>query len=261
MHLSALARKATKVAVAPAGLVARRGPGDFVILLYHRVGAGRREIDLPVDLFERQLAALLQGGRVLSLDEAVQEGSPGGVVLTFDDGYRDFHEHVLPLLERARVPATLFLATGLLTDGASPTSEALGWSQVEEAVSTGLVTIGAHTHDHVDLSRVGARVAEDELRRSKGLIEDRLGLPCRHFAYPRAVGSPAADRAVRALFQTAARDSWRTNRRGQIDLHRLGRTPVLRSDGRVFFRMKVAGRLDSEAVVYRGLRRGPWRGA
>ena len=141
----------------PAGLAARRGPGDVVILLYHRVGAGQREIDLPVELFERQLAVLLERERVLSLDEAVQEGGPGGVVLTFDDGYRDFHEHVLPLLERAAVPATLFLATGLMSDVASPGSEALTWSQVEEAVATGLVTIGAHTHDHVDLSRADAR--------------------------------------------------------------------------------------------------------
>ncbi len=31
------------------------------------------------------------------------------------------------------------------------------------------------------------------MRRSKELIEDRLGAACRHFAYPWGVGSPAAD--------------------------------------------------------------------
>ena len=84
------------------------------------------------------------------------------------------------------------------------------------------------------------------MRRSKELIEDRLGTACRHFAYPWGVGSPAADAVARRLFDTAAIDGWRTNRWGAIDPHRLGRTPILRSDGTVFFRVKVRGMLDSE---------------
>ena len=75
------------------------------------------------------------------------------------------------------------------------------------------------------------------MRRSKELIEDRLGVPCRHFAYPWAVGSaqPPTRWSAR-LFDTAAWDAWRTNRRDRIDRYRLGRTPVLRSDGELFFR-------------------------
>jgi hypothetical protein len=96
------------------------------------------------------------------------------------------------------------------------------------------------------------------MRRSKELIEDRLGTACRHFAYPWGVGSPAADVISRQLFETAAIDAWRTNRWGAIDPHRLGRTPVLRSDGTAFFRMKVRGWLDLERVVYRAMGRGPW---
>ena len=256
MTLSGLARKTAKAAVIPAAAGARRSPDDVVILLYHRVGAGRREIDLPVAQFERQFAALADTGRVVSLEDAIAEEGSGGVVLTFDDGYRDFHDHVLPRLVRANVPATLFLATGTVDGPAG-----LSWTQVIEAASTGLVTVGAHTHNHVDLSRVDPAVAEGEMTRSKEVIEDRLGLPCRHFAYPWAVGSPTADRLARALFSTAALDAWRTNRRGRIDPYRLGRTPVLRSDGRFFFRLKSSGRLDAEAIVYRSLRRGPWRRA
>jgi hypothetical protein len=96
------------------------------------------------------------------------------------------------------------------------------------------------------------------MRRSKDLIEERLGTACTHFAYPWAVGSPAADRVARRLFRTAALDAWRTNRAGRIDPHRLGRVPILRSDGRFFFRRKVKGELDSESLLYRALGRGPW---
>ncbi len=97
------------------------------------------------------------------------------------------------------------------------------------------------------------------MRRSKELIEDRLGVPCRHFAYPYAVGSACADRAARRLFDSAALEAWRTNRLGRLDPHRLGRTPVLRSDGHAFFRAKVRGLLDAEALLYRSFGRGPWR--
>ena len=96
------------------------------------------------------------------------------------------------------------------------------------------------------------------MRRSKELIEDRLQVPCEHFAYPLAVGGSAADRAARGLFRSAALDAWRTNRAGRIDPYRLGRVPILRSDGRFFFRRKVHGELDAEAWLYRALGRGPW---
>jgi peptidoglycan/xylan/chitin deacetylase (PgdA/CDA1 family) len=131
---------------------------------------------------------------------------------------------------------------------------------LQDAVTTGLVTVGSHTHSHADLSRASEREAEEEMRRSKELIEDNLQAACRHFAYPWAVGSPSADRAARRLFATAALDAWRTNRRGRTNPYRLGRVPILRSDGDgVFFRAKTVGVLDREALLYRVLRRGPWR--
>jgi peptidoglycan/xylan/chitin deacetylase (PgdA/CDA1 family) len=256
---SSFARKAVKAAVLPGGIITRRRPGDVVILLYHRVGGRGGEIDLPAALFERQLALLAERERVLTLDQAVAGGG-GGVVVTVDDGYRDFHDTVLPLLVRYRVPAVLYLATSLVAgEGAGPDDpDALTWSQLAEAVASGLVTVGAHTHGHSDLSHAPEAVCRDEMARSKRLVEDRLGVACRHFAYPWAVGSPTADRVARELFDSAALDAWRTNRAGAIDPWRLGRVPILASDGFAFFRAKVKGRLDGEALAYRALGRGPW---
>lgn len=251
-----LARRGTKAAIAPAGMFTRRREGDVVILLYHRVGDGPGEIELSESDFERQLEHLSEQGCVLSLETALAVGHPGGIVLTFDDGTPDFHARVLPLLERFRIPAVLYLATALVQEEGGG---GLSWTQLGEAVATSMVTIGSHTHSHADLSTAGERTSEDEMRRSKELIEDRLGVACRHFAYPWAVGGAAADRVARRLFDSAAIDAWRTNRRGRTDPHRLGRTPVLASDGHMLFRAKVRGMLDGEALLYRVLGRGPWR--
>jgi peptidoglycan/xylan/chitin deacetylase (PgdA/CDA1 family) len=258
---SSLARKAVKAAVLPGGIVTRRRPGDVVVLLYHQVVGLGGEIDTPPALFERQIAALVEGERVLTLDQALGGDPAGGVVVTVDDGYRDFHDTVLPLLVRYRVPALLYLATGLVAgEGPGPDDpDAITWSQLAEALATGLVTVGAHTHGHTDLSRASEQVCRDEMARSQELVEDRLGAACRHFAYPWAVASPTADRIARELFDSAALDAWRSNRAGAVDPWRLGRTPVLASDGMAFFRAKVKGRLDGEALAYRLLGRGPWR--
>ena len=257
---SSLARKAVKAAVLPGGIVRRRRPGDVVILLYHRVGGGGGEIDMPAALFERQLAMLAEHERLLTLEQAVTPGSGGGVIVTVDDGYRDFYDTVLPLLDRYRVPAVLYLATGLVAgEGPAPGGpDALTWSQLAEAVASGLVTVGAHTHGHTDLSRASQEVCHQEMSRCQDLIQERLGVACRHFAYPWAVASPTADLVARRLFDTAALDAWRTNRAGAIDPWRLGRVPILASDGLTFFRAKVRGRLDGEALAYRLLGRGPW---
>ncbi len=261
MNADSLARKTIKVWALPLGLAARARPGDLTVLLYHRVGDGSREIDLDAGAFDRQLAHLAERAFVTTLDAALSGRGEGGVVVTIDDGYRDFHDYVVPALVRHRVPALLYLATGLVANGGPGTKAEpapLSWSQLAEALSTGLVTIGAHTHGHADLSNASADVADAEMRRCKDLIEDRLGVACRHFAYPWCVASPAAERVARTLFDSAAL-RWQTNRSGRTDRYRLGRTPVLRNDTMAFFRAKVAGMLDGEAFAYRALRRGPWR--
>jgi peptidoglycan/xylan/chitin deacetylase (PgdA/CDA1 family) len=257
MSSPTLMRRAAKVVMLPAGIVTRRRIGDVVILLYHRLGMGSSEIELSPRAFEEQLRFLVERDRVLTLDQGLADHTAGGVVLSFDDGYADFYDTALPLLLRYRVPAVLYLATGLVEDGR--TNGGLTWSQLKEATATGLVTVGSHTHRHVDLSTVTTIEAEEELTHSKDVIEDRLGMACNHFAYPFARRAAQVEPIVRRLYRSAAVDAWRTNRHGRIDALRLGRTPVLRSDGQAFFRAKVRGLLDAEAHVYRALGRGPWR--
>jgi len=248
-------RKCTKAAALPLGLGVRRRPADAIVLLYHKVGTGDREIDVPKEAFENQLDYLSDRGRAATLDDCLAHG---GVTVTIDDGFRDFCENVVPLAKDRKVPVLLYLATGYVSSNGNGGSHALTWADLRDAISTGLVEVGAHTHSHANLANATEAEADGEMRRCKEMIEDKLGVECRHFSYPWSLASPAAERVARRLFATAALP-WQTNRRRSIDPHRVGRTPVLKSDGALFFRAKVAGMLDGEAFVYRALRRGPWR--
>lgn len=235
--------------------VAKAPPG-VTVLIYHQVGGGSAsEIDLDVDAFRRQLDRLREHHHVAALD-AVPEllAAPSDerhVVITFDDGTADFCEHVVPALVEFQIPATLYAATHFINSGeafpwgAPPAS----WAGLRDAVSTGLVTIGSHTHTHALLDRADPAVIADELDRSIESIGEHIGTPPAHFAYPKALpGSDAAEAEVRRRFTTAALARSRVNEPGKTDLHRLWRTPIQRSDGHEFFVAKANGgmRLEGE---------------
>jgi peptidoglycan/xylan/chitin deacetylase (PgdA/CDA1 family) len=64
----------------------------------------------------------------LEAAEGRQSLAPYSLMLTFDDGHRDFHEHLVPLLNRLELPATIFINTAAM-DG-----EVLWFQQLFAAV-------------------------------------------------------------------------------------------------------------------------------
>ena len=78
-------------------------------------------------------------------------------------------------------------AAGCSVDDAAGVAELydpLLWSEAAEMIRSGLVSIGSHTHTHVIMSRCDPARAGDELRVSKRIIEERLGVTCDLFCYP-----------------------------------------------------------------------------
>ena len=102
-----------------------------VILTYHSVADDRDAVwidptcHLPVDQFKRQVQFLAKHRNVISIGDVVrsiEEGRPlprGAVVLTFDDGYRDFLYQVCPVLSELGVPAILYVPTGVISHARS----------------------------------------------------------------------------------------------------------------------------------------------
>jgi peptidoglycan/xylan/chitin deacetylase (PgdA/CDA1 family) len=247
-----------KTLAASADLV-RSLPAGLVVLIYHRVG--RRvpiETDLPLGLFEDQIAYLCENAKVLSLDDGLEalttepahrNDRERPVAVTFDDGTTDFVEFALPVLARHQVPVTVYVATAFVEEQLAFPNEGapISWDGLRDALSSGLVTVGSHTHRHTLLDRLAADKVDDELDRSIGLIEERLSVRAEHFAYPKAVGgSLAADRAVRARFRSAALAGTRANKFCATDPYRLARSPIQESDGMRWFKRKVGGGLALE---------------
>lgn len=93
-----------------------------------------------------------------------------------------------------------------LTGGACPhlARTMMNWDELGEFSRTQRMTIGAHTITHPNLTSVAQDVMREEIRLSKILLEERLSMPVRHFAYPSGISSGAVADAVRAAGFTSA---------------------------------------------------------
>lgn len=123
-----------------------------------------------VDRLRRQLAVISRHYRWLSLDEAVEVLAgrkppvPNGVVLTFDDGYRNNMDVALPVLEEYGIKPVFYVATGMLDSRAPYWFERLDYAiqQLEEPAQ---VRIGSRSLTFTPGDREAMRTTYAELRR------------------------------------------------------------------------------------------------
>jgi peptidoglycan/xylan/chitin deacetylase (PgdA/CDA1 family) len=187
----------------PATAGARRpyGAGPVPVLMYHSIGGVDRLAVRP-EAFADQMAFLKDSGYTPLPFGARARAADRPVVITFDDGYADFHEHALPVLDRFGFTATVFVTTGWLRDAGRyaagrPLGRMLSWRQAAEVAAAG-VEIGAHGHSHAQLDQLGAAELRGELRLSRELLQDRLGRSVHTMAYPYGYSSARVRREVRA---------------------------------------------------------------
>jgi peptidoglycan/xylan/chitin deacetylase (PgdA/CDA1 family) len=190
------------------------------ILLYHSVCPAPppdlRRWSVTPQTFDAHLGLIRELGLApLTVSQLVALQVSGGevpentVVVTFDDGYADFAEHAVSILERHGVPATLYLTTGALGEVRDPVvprmpiAPMLALSQLPGLERRG-VELGAHGHGHWQLDAVPPSVAAFEIERSKEVIEEAIGHEVHSFAYPHGYSSAKVRRLVtRAGFSSA----------------------------------------------------------
>ena len=155
------------------------------VLLYHGI-TDRDGFLRQADLFSQLPSAPASG---------ILKAPAPCVAITFDDGWADLL-WAFPELKKRGLAATLFLTTILpeLREAGSwegfvrerfPRLSAKGplvplsWDELRDLLGQGL-EIGSHTHTH---ARFGPGPGE-ELKLSRELIKEKLGIDARTFAYP-----------------------------------------------------------------------------
>ena len=176
------------------------------ILMYHSISDNLFGMSHPYfqintvpEVFSQQMRWLRNSGyRTSSLPEVLTGLQAGEdlsktIVITFDDGYRDFYTDALPVLKQCGFTATIFLATDRIQHNPVRVEGAdyLTWKDVRELHGEG-ISFGAHTVTHPDLRSLQPDQIEYELGRSKEIIEDHLGVTVESFSYPH--GFPEEDK-------------------------------------------------------------------
>jgi peptidoglycan/xylan/chitin deacetylase (PgdA/CDA1 family) len=178
-----------------------------VVVVFHRVHDAFDSTGLTVraDTFERYCAFFKQHFQVVSLRELVDRMHNGArldrhLAITFDDGYLDNYENAVPVLEKLSLPATFFVVTQFMGSTIVPWWDRqqgvrhpwMTWDHVRSLCAKGF-DVGAHTRTHVDLGRVGERVAREEILGGRLELEHELGVPVDLFAYPYGRGRNVDD--------------------------------------------------------------------
>ncbi|MGH7409545.1 MAG: polysaccharide deacetylase family protein, partial [Candidatus Methylomirabilis sp.] len=104
------------------------------------------------------------------------------VLLMFDGCYPDQLEHVVPVLQTFKFPATFFPVTIPLSD-ANGSRSVFRRHEVRELAGSGY-TIGCHSHTHRDLTSLSPAGIQREVVDSKRILEDVLGQGVTAFCYP-----------------------------------------------------------------------------
>ena len=101
------------------------GTGRLPVLMYHRVLPEWDPLQPAVPFvrqMDAQFAALSRFFRVMTVEHAAELLAQGrlparALCITFDDGYRDNHDAVLPLLIKHGLTANFYIASGYLDGG------------------------------------------------------------------------------------------------------------------------------------------------
>lgn len=227
-----------------------------LMLMYHQVDTPRSEKErrfcTPPTDFDAQMGWLVRAGyRGVSLDEvrahvAGERRIEGNAVhITFDDGFIGVLEHALPILQKHRMPATLFALPG--RTGATnewmwrrgfPLRALLSTEQLRLLAEAGM-SIGSHTRSHVRLTELPAERARAEIADSRKELEDMLGRAVDHFAYPYGLFNEAVrDIVIQAGYRAACSTRSGFNRQGE-DVFLLRRLDIAGTDRLWQFRQKV----------------------
>jgi peptidoglycan/xylan/chitin deacetylase (PgdA/CDA1 family) len=249
-------------------LIRNKGPADnkkIPILMYHSISGGNEIVAHPYYHVNTSPSVFSAHMRFLSDNEysvvdlrdlnqcfeTRNKLTKKMVVITFDDGYRDFYTNAFPILKEYHFPATVFLPTDFIgsENNRLRDKEHLTWGQVSELTNSG-ISFGSHTVSHPQLRDLGGSEIEHELRESKKSIEDQTGKSITSFSFPFAF--PEEEQGFKDELRNILKKNDYTEGvttiigRASIsdDPFFLKRIPVNNDDDEQFLRVKLDGAYD-----------------
>lgn len=157
------------------------------IFMYHHIRSYNNSNDsigtnlsVAPDKFAAQLDLMQQNGYQTTTFEDLLNGNIPAkpIILTFDDGYKNFYQYAYPELKKRSMKAVSFIITSYIGS-----DDYMNENEINEIAANG-IEIGSHTISHPDLSTLTPDKAQKEIFDSKSTLEKKFGLKVIPFCYP-----------------------------------------------------------------------------
>jgi len=161
-------------------------------LMYHSIDIPNKNANLkslfvkPLEFKKQMLTLKLLGYKFSTLENL----SKKSVILTFDDGFKNFIENAYPILKKLKATAYIFIPVSFIGKynvwdykKLNVKIPVMNWSDLQFLVKEGFI-IGSHTMTHPFLTKIPLKDAKREIEFSKKFLEDNLGIEINTFCYP-----------------------------------------------------------------------------
>ena len=143
----------------------------------------------------------------------------GAITLSFDDGYIETYNTVMPILDEKDVKAS-FNVISAKVGGKYGRLTLADWEHWEDAASKGH-EIASHMATHVHVDEISGEALDDELESSKREIKENVGMEAVSFVYPGGAYDPRSTAVVERYFLSARTSDDGFNKAVPADLHLL----------------------------------------
>jgi len=159
------------------------------ILMYHQVLpqsiAYKNDLIVTVENLEEQLIYIKNNFKtVFFKDLEASKSIENKIILTFDDGYYNNLQYLIPLLERHQLKATIFIPTEFIQNNLNGEERVYMNFDEIKSLNPDLVEIALHSHSHKNFSQMTLSEAEADLLKNIEILEQNEINFTKFLAYP-----------------------------------------------------------------------------
>lgn len=215
---------------------------------------------LDVKLFDSQLKYLQKNYNVISLQEYLEARRsnrplpPYSVVLTFDDGKRNFLTVISPYLLKHNLPATTFVVVNntekafFVNGSANPCDwkpeddhDDLSWQDLKRLMKAQKINVGSHSFTHPNLSEIAFEEVQNELKVSYQNIVANTKYKDVAIAYPHGQTTDEVVKFAQNIGYSCGLTNMDAGNDFETNLFKLNRTVINSDDDLPLFAARIAG--------------------
>lgn len=163
------------------------------VLLYHHIRPqkeaalkGQSFLNVDPSFFDLQMKYLTEHGyNTISADVLINalkthsSLAPKSILITVDDGYRDFFTNAFPIIQKYGIKVNLMIPAGLIGG-----EDSMSWDQISQLKQSGLAYFVDHTWSHYAINHGSGDKIQYEILTGKQQLEQNTGQTVNVFAYP-----------------------------------------------------------------------------